>query len=60
MDVEITPEPSEEEREAILAALAPARGEPERPPPWRQAGLGPEQDDQAAALPLQRRGAARA
>jgi hypothetical protein len=59
MDVEITPEPSAAEREAILAALA-ADEESERPPPWRQAGLGAEQEDQAVAPPRQSRGAARA
>jgi hypothetical protein len=31
VEVEITPEPSEEERAAILVALA---AEPEQPPPW--------------------------
>ena len=46
MDVEITPEPSEEERQAILAALADERSESEPPSPWRQAGLGPGPDDE--------------
>jgi hypothetical protein len=63
VDVEITPEPTEDERLAILealegedqAALAPSR--------WRRAGLGPgpeEEADQAVASPRQRRGATRA
>jgi hypothetical protein len=34
VNVEITPEPSEDEREAILAALAQA--EPARPEPWAE------------------------
>jgi hypothetical protein len=33
MELEILPEPSEEERAAILAALA---GEPEQPAPWAE------------------------
>jgi len=62
VDVEITPEPSEEERQAILAALELERRPFDAPTPWRQAGLGPgaEEDDQAAAPPRQSRGAARA
>ncbi len=63
MDVEITPEPSKEERQAILAALEREQRELASPPPWRQAGLGPgpeEEDDQAAAPPRHRRGATRA
>ena len=60
MDLEITPEPSGAEREAILAALAAEESESERPPPWRQAGLEAEQEDQAVAPPRQSRGAARA
>jgi hypothetical protein len=62
MDVEITPEPSEEEREAILAALERERRAVAPPSPWRQAGLGPgreEEEDQAAAPPRQSRGATR-
>ena len=52
--MEITPEPSENERRAILAALEQERGGAETPQPWRQAGLGPgpdEEDDQAGAPP---------
>jgi hypothetical protein len=61
--MEITPEPSEEEREAIVSALELERGEVAPPAPWRRAGLGPgaeDDEDQAAAPPRQRRGAARA
>jgi hypothetical protein len=58
--VEITPEPSPEERQAILAALEAERRELEHPSPWRQAGLGPQEEDQAVAPPRQRRGATRA
>jgi len=36
MDYEITPEPTEEERAAILAALAEAEAETESPGPWRE------------------------
>jgi hypothetical protein len=63
VDVEITPEPTEEERCAILEALeAEGRASP-APSLWRRAGLGPgpeDEDDQAVALPRQRRGATRA
>ena len=63
MDVEITPEPSREEREAILAALDQERLTPAGPSPWRRAGLGPgpeEEEDYAVAPPRQSRGATRA
>jgi hypothetical protein len=63
VDVEISPEPSEEERQAILAALAAEARVAAPPGPWRQAGLGPgpeEEDDQAVAPPRQSRGATRA
>ena len=63
MDVEITPEPTEDERRAILEALDEERLTTLAPSPWRRAGLGPapeEEADQAVALPRQRRGAARA
>ena len=62
MDVEISPEPSEEERQAILAALELERRPSVPPPPWRRAGLGPgpdDEDDQAVAPPRQSRGATR-
>ena len=42
--VEITPEPSEEERQAILRALELEREEAEEPAPWRRAGLTPSCD----------------
>jgi hypothetical protein len=63
MDVEITPEPSEEERRAILEALLEEERRGAPPSPWRRVGLGPgpqEEDDQAAAPPRQSRGATRA
>lgn len=62
MSVEITPEPTEAERQAILAALGHDEDGIE-PSPWRQAGLGTglvEEQDQAAWPLRQRRGAARA
>jgi hypothetical protein len=37
--VEITPEPSEEERRAILLALEQEREEADEPTPWRRAAL---------------------
>jgi hypothetical protein len=63
MDVEITPEPTEDERRAILEALDEERLTALAPSPWRRARLGPgpeEEADQAVALPRQRRGATRA
>ena len=63
MDVEITPEPTEDERRAILEALDEERLTALSPSPWRRAGLGPgleEEADQAVAPPRQRRGATRA
>jgi hypothetical protein len=63
VDVEITPEPTEDERRAILEALEEEHLTALAPPPWRRAGLGPgpeEEADQAVALPRQRRGATRA
>jgi hypothetical protein len=38
--VEITPEPSEEERQAILRALELEREEVDEPTPWRRVALG--------------------
>jgi hypothetical protein len=38
--VEITPEPSEDERQAILRALELEREELDEPTPWRRVGLG--------------------
>jgi hypothetical protein len=37
--VEITPEPSEEERRAILQALEQKREESDEPTPWRRAAV---------------------
>jgi hypothetical protein len=37
--VEITPEPSEAERQAILRALELERGEVDEPTPWRRVAL---------------------
>jgi hypothetical protein len=63
MDVEITSQPTEQERRAILEALEEEGRNASDPSPWRRAALGPgtdEEDDQAAAPPRQRRGATRA
>ncbi len=63
MAVEISPEPSEEERKAILEALAAEQEETAAPTPWRAAGLGPGPDEdelQAGAPPRHSRGATRA
>jgi hypothetical protein len=63
VDVEITPDPTEDERRAILEALEEESRATAVPSPWRRAGLGAgpeEEDDQAAAPPRQRRGATRA
>jgi hypothetical protein len=57
--VEITPEPGEDERQAILRALELERQEDDEPSLWRRVGLEPEQD-QAGAPPRQSRGATRA
>ena len=59
MAVEITPEPSEEERQAILRALELERDEADEPSPWRRVGLEPS-EDQAGAPPRQSLGATRA
>jgi hypothetical protein len=63
VDVEITPEPTEDERRAILEALEKEDAAAAAPSPWRRAGLGPgpeDEADQAVAPPRQRRGATRA
>src|SRR5438132_1690122 len=61
VDVQITPEPSPEEREAILRALEEERADEAEPSPWRRAGLEPEEEDAYATAPLrQSRGATRA
>ena len=63
MDIQITPEPTQEERRAILEALEEDGRTAAAPSSWRRAGLGPgpeEENDQAVAPPRQRRGATRA
>ena len=40
MSVEITPEPSDDERKAILAALAEEEADGAAPTPWRAEALG--------------------
>ncbi len=61
MDVEITPEPTDDERRAILAALEAEAGDSAPPSPWQRQTLGPALDeDQAVAPPRQSRGATRA
>jgi hypothetical protein len=40
MAVEISPEPSDEERKAILEALAAEEAETAAPSPWRSEGVG--------------------
>jgi hypothetical protein len=44
VDLEITPQPTEEERAAILAALA-EDAEEDRPSPWAQELLPGREDD---------------
>jgi hypothetical protein len=44
VDVEITPEPSEDEHRAILRALELERDEAEEPAPWAGVGLEPGDD----------------
>jgi hypothetical protein len=39
VDIEVTPEPTEEEREALLRALASLNGHAPAPSPWWQAGV---------------------
>jgi hypothetical protein len=63
MPLEISPEPTEDERRAILEALAAEDAESAAPAPWRALALGPRPDDdelQAGALPRHSRGATRA
>jgi hypothetical protein len=63
MVLEISPEPSEDERKAMLEALAEEQAQAAAPSPWRAAGLGPGPEDeelQAGAPPRQSRGATRA
>jgi len=58
MDVQITPEPTPEEREAIQQALELDR-EPELSA-WQRATLEDEEEGYATAPPRQSRGATRA
>lgn len=45
MDAEITPEPTPEEREALLRVLVTLNGAPEAPSAWWQAGVREALDD---------------
>ena len=45
MELEVTPEPTPEEREALLQALAALNGKPFEPPAWWQAGAREALDD---------------
>ena len=59
MDVQITPEPTAEEREAIVKGLE-LEEDPE-PSAWQKAALALEEDDAYATAPVrQSRGATRA
>ena len=62
MDVEITPEPTEEERQVILQALETERTDPPARSQWWLAGLASEEDEDQPAIAPRRhsRGAARA
>ncbi len=58
MAVEITPEPSEEERQAILRALELEREEADEPSPWRHVALGegePAGEDAGPTTPVKTR-----
>jgi hypothetical protein len=57
--VEITPEPTDAERQAILRALELEREQADEPTPWRRVGLEPE-EPQAGAPPRHSLGATRA
>ena len=46
MTVEITPEPTPEQREALLAALAALNGATDEPPAWWQAGIREAVEDE--------------
>jgi hypothetical protein len=59
VDLEITPEPSEEERQAILEALRLEAETELEPTPWRRIGLAPE-GVYATAPPRHSLGATRA
>jgi hypothetical protein len=59
VDVRITPEPTDDERDAIVRALEAERDAGADASPWRRASLGPEAD-QATAPRRQSLGAVRA
>jgi hypothetical protein len=59
VDLEILPEPSDEERQAIREALRVEAEKEREPTPWRRAALDPE-DAYATAPRRQSRGATRA
>jgi hypothetical protein len=60
VDLEILPEPTEEERRAIVEALRLEAEEEREPLPWRRRGLEPNGGRYATAPPRQSRGATRA
>ena len=63
MALEISPEPSEAERKAIVRALELEGEQADGPTPWQAVGLGPDPEEdelQAGAPPRQSRGATRA
>jgi hypothetical protein len=53
MDLEITPEPTPEEREALLQALAALNGRHDEPAAWWLAGAreAVEEDEASTAVP---------
>ena len=52
MDLEITPEPTAEEREALLEALAALNGRHDDPPSWWVAGAREAiEDDDGGTVP---------
>jgi hypothetical protein len=69
MSFEISPEPTPEERDALIQALAEEDGVGKRPSPWWEAGIreaieadpdANEASDQASARPRRSAGASRA
>ena len=50
MDVEITPAPTADEREALLQALAALNGKHDEPPAWWQAGAREAVEDESEGL----------
>ena len=52
MELEVTPEPTPEEREALLQALSSLNGDPVEPPAWWQAGTREAiEDDDGGTVP---------